>query len=87
MAIKVKVEGSIEWAIRHFKKRCIDSGLFNEIKRTAFYEKPSDIKRRDGQKRDKTIVRLNLTPAQQKKLAEKPRKKFGHKSAPRPPSS
>ena len=56
--IKVKVEGSVESAIRQFKRRCIDSGLFAEIKRVAFYEKPSEIRRRDQAKRNKTISRV-----------------------------
>ncbi len=53
--IKVKVEGSIEHALRQFKKKCIDAGLFMDIKRNAFYEKPSETRRRQEIKRAKTI--------------------------------
>lgn len=53
--IKVKVEGSIDKALRQFKKRCIDSGLFMDLKRRAYYEKPSEERHRENKRRERTI--------------------------------
>lgn len=53
--VRVKVEGSIDKALRQFKKRCIDTGLFIDLKKRAFYEKPSEERRRVEQKKERTI--------------------------------
>ena len=46
--IRVKLRGSetAEQMLRRFKKACEKEGLTKDIKRKAFYEKPSEIKRR-----------------------------------------
>jgi small subunit ribosomal protein S21 len=46
--IKVKSRGneSLEQMLRRFKKMCEKEGLTKEIKRTSYYEKPSERKRR-----------------------------------------
>jgi small subunit ribosomal protein S21 len=46
--IKVKARGneSLEQMLRRFKKMCEKEGLTKEIKRTAYYEKPSERRRR-----------------------------------------
>jgi small subunit ribosomal protein S21 len=46
--IKVKSRGneSIEQMLRRFKKMCEKEGLTKEIKRTSYYEKPSERRRR-----------------------------------------
>ena len=46
--IKVKARGneSIEQMLRRFKKMCEKDGLTKEIKRTSYYEKPSERRRR-----------------------------------------
>ena len=46
--IKVKARSgeSLEGLLRRFKKMCEKEGLQKEVKRTSFYEKPSDAKRR-----------------------------------------
>ena len=62
-AVKIKVEGSIDKALRHFKKKCIDANIFNELKRVAFHEKPSEIRRKQRQK--------DLRTAQQRSKASK----------------
>lgn len=69
--VKIKVEGSIDKALRQFKKRCIDSGIFMDIKRTAFYEKPSEERRREALNREKTIH--NLERLKRKGLSLNPR--------------
>ena len=46
--IKVKARGneSLDQMLRRFKKMCEKEGLTKEIKRTSYYEKPSERKRR-----------------------------------------
>ena len=46
--IRVKSRGNetAEQMIRRFKKACEKEGLTKDIKRTAFYEKPSEKRRR-----------------------------------------
>ena len=46
--IKVKARGreSVEQMLRRFKKMCEKEGLTKEIKRTSYYEKPSERRRR-----------------------------------------
>ena len=44
--LKVRDSESIQEAVRRFRKLVERSGLKREIRRRAFYEKPSEIKRR-----------------------------------------
>lgn len=62
--IKVKSRGgeSAEQLLRRFKKMCEKEGLVRQMKRHAFYEKPSVImnrKRRQAQKRRSQAARAN----------------------------
>ena len=60
--IRIKVEGSIDKALRQFKKRCIDTGLFIELKKKEFYEKPSEIRRRQKRKKERVIKGDQILP-------------------------
>ncbi|MHC4606407.1 MAG: 30S ribosomal protein S21 [Planctomycetota bacterium] len=44
--IKARTNESLEGMLRRFKKVCEKEGLTRDIKRTAFYEKPSEVRRR-----------------------------------------
>jgi small subunit ribosomal protein S21 len=46
--IRVRARGDepLEQLLKRFKKICEKEGLTKEIKRTAYYEKPSEAKRR-----------------------------------------
>ena len=46
--IRIESRGneSIEKTLRRFKKQCEKEGLVKDIKKNAFYEKPSERKRR-----------------------------------------
>jgi small subunit ribosomal protein S21 len=46
--IKIKARGneSVEQMLRRFKKMCEKEGLIKDIKRTSYYEKPSERRRR-----------------------------------------
>jgi small subunit ribosomal protein S21 len=53
--IKVKSRGneSLDQMLRRFKKMCEKEGLTKEIKRTSYYEKPSERRRRRLRKAQK----------------------------------
>ena len=51
--VKARTNESLEQLLKRFKKACEKEGLTRDIKRTAFYEKPSDIRRR----RERQLVR------------------------------
>ncbi|MGF1633044.1 MAG: 30S ribosomal protein S21 [Phycisphaerae bacterium] len=50
--IKVKLRGneSAEQMLKRFKKQCEKEGLTKDMKRNAYYEKPSEKKRRKVRK-------------------------------------
>lgn len=60
MAIRIKARGneSAEQMMRRFKKMCEKEGLTKDIKRKAYYEKPSEKRRRAQRKMQKraTVV-------------------------------
>ena len=53
--IKVKARGneSLDQMMRRFKKMCEKEGLNKDVKRTAYYEKPSERRRRRLRKAQK----------------------------------
>ena len=55
MAIRVKARSgeSVEQMLRRFKKLCEKEGLTKDIKRTSYYEKPSEKKRRRMRRAEK----------------------------------
>jgi small subunit ribosomal protein S21 len=57
--IRVKVRGNetIDQMVRRFKKLCEKEGLTRDIKRTSYYEKPSERRRRKVRKSMKRIAR------------------------------
>lgn len=36
----------LDWALKQFRRKVIRSGLFKELKKRRFYEKPSEAKKR-----------------------------------------
>ncbi len=44
--VKARMNESLEQLLKRFKKACEKEGLTRDIKRTAYYEKPSDVRRR-----------------------------------------
>jgi small subunit ribosomal protein S21 len=53
----LRVNESIEQMVRRFKKLCEKEGLTRDIKRTSYYEKPSERRRRKLRKSMKRIAR------------------------------
>jgi small subunit ribosomal protein S21 len=67
--IKVKARGneSLEQMLRRFKKMCEKEGLTKEIKRTSYYEKPSERRRRRARKTAKRDIRVGPMPSSRRK--------------------
>jgi small subunit ribosomal protein S21 len=57
LRVKVRSNESIEQMVRRFKKLCEKEGLTRDIKRTSYYEKPSERRRRRLRKSMKRIAR------------------------------
>lgn len=59
MAIRIKARSgeSAEQMLRRFKKMCEKEGLTKDIKKKAYYEKPSERRRRAARKSAKRVVR------------------------------
>jgi small subunit ribosomal protein S21 len=55
--VKVRSNESVEQMVRRFKKLCEKEGLNRDIKRTSYYEKPSERRRRKVRKSIKRISR------------------------------
>ncbi|QNN24138.1 30S ribosomal protein S21 [Planctomycetales bacterium ZRK34] len=55
MAIRIKGRGgeTVEQMLRRFKKMCEKEGLTKDIKKNAYYEKPSERRRRAARKSQK----------------------------------
>jgi small subunit ribosomal protein S21 len=54
--VKARINESLEQLLKRFKKACEKEGLIRDMKRTAFYEKPSEIRRR----KERQLVRRIL---------------------------
>ncbi|MCX5659712.1 MAG: 30S ribosomal protein S21 [Planctomycetota bacterium] len=69
MAIRVKGRAgeSVEQMLRRFKKMCEKEGLTKDVKRRAYYEKPSERKQRALRKAIKRSELIKLGP-----IAKKP---------------
>ncbi|MBN2582382.1 MAG: 30S ribosomal protein S21 [Planctomycetes bacterium] len=54
--IKIRARGNetVEQMIKRFKKLCEKEGLIRDIKRNAYYEKPSERRRRSMRKSRRT---------------------------------
>ena len=50
---------SVEQMVKRFKKMCEKEGLTKDIKRTSYYEKPSEKKRRRQRKVEKRLLQLD----------------------------
>ena len=55
--IRIRSNESIEQMVRRFKKLCEKEGLTRDIKRTSYFEKPSERRRRRLRKSIKRIAR------------------------------
>jgi small subunit ribosomal protein S21 len=76
MAIRIKARGgeSAEQMLRRFKKLCEKEGLTKDMKRRAYYEKPSEKKQRALRKSIKRI-QMSQLPLSQQRLQRPPRRR------------
>jgi len=61
--IKPRTNESVQQLMKRFKRLCEKEGLTREIKRTSYYEKPSERRRRA---RLKTLRRLRAVQLEEK---------------------
>lgn len=62
LRVKVKANEPLDQLLRRFKKLCEKEGLIKDMKRTSYYEKPSEKARRQLRKaQNKEIKRLRET--------------------------
>lgn len=68
MAIRIKARGgeSAEQILRRFKKLCEKEGLTKDMKRRAYYEKPSEKRQRALRKSIKRVQMAQLPLSQQR---------------------
>ena len=61
--IKVKPRGneSVQQLLRRFKRLCQREGLTRDIKRTSYYEKPSEKKRSQSRKSVRRVAEAKLS--------------------------
>ena len=55
LKVKSRVGESVQSRLRRFKKLCEKEGLGRDMKRNAYYEKPSEKNRRRMRKAQRTI--------------------------------
>jgi small subunit ribosomal protein S21 len=55
--IQITHDENIRDALRRFKKMCDKEGIINQSKRMAYFEKPSEKRRREESRRIKNIKR------------------------------
>lgn len=55
--VVLKPGESLEEALRRFKREVMQEGIFLEIRRREFYEKPSELKKRKRSQKKRAIER------------------------------
>ena len=55
--VQLRPNEALEAALRRFKRQCNYAGVFRLSKRNAYYEKPSDKRRREERERIRNIQR------------------------------
>jgi small subunit ribosomal protein S21 len=69
MSIRIKARSgeSVEQMLRRFKKMCEKEGLTKDIKKNAYYEKPSERRRRAMRKSIRRILKVETEPVKRKR--------------------
>ncbi len=60
--VQVRPNETLETALRRFKRQCNYSGVFRIAKKKAYYEKPSEKRRREARERLRTIQKATRSP-------------------------
>ncbi|MBN1795534.1 MAG: 30S ribosomal protein S21 [Sedimentisphaerales bacterium] len=56
LKVKARAGESVQQMIRRFKKLCEKEGLIRDMKKTAYYEKPSEKNRRRIRKAERAVL-------------------------------
>ncbi|MDX1563919.1 MAG: 30S ribosomal protein S21 [Phycisphaeraceae bacterium] len=69
MSIRIKARSgeSVEQMLRRFKKMCEKEGLTKDIKKNAYYENPSERRRRAMRKSERRVQKLANEPPKRKR--------------------
>ena len=57
--VKARDGEPMERMVRRFQKACEKSGVLSEVRRRQFYEKPSEINKRDEGQRQRKIRKIS----------------------------
>ncbi|MCB9365699.1 MAG: 30S ribosomal protein S21 [Calditrichaeota bacterium] len=57
--VKAREGEPMERLVRRFQKACEKSGVLSEVRRRQFYEKPSEIEKRDESQRQRKIRKIS----------------------------
>ncbi len=60
--VKARMNESLDQLLKRFKKVCEKEGLTREIKRTAYFEKPSEVRRRKQRQIIRKAIKDALKP-------------------------
>ncbi|NLX06820.1 MAG: 30S ribosomal protein S21 [Phycisphaerae bacterium] len=60
LKIKARMNESVDQMLKRFKKMCEKEGLTKEMKRVAYYEKPSERRRRRLRKAQRKEIREQM---------------------------
>ena len=58
-SVRIRENEYFDAALRRFKRACEKAGVLTELRRREFYEKPSDIRRRDRRRAEMRARRAN----------------------------
>jgi small subunit ribosomal protein S21 len=86
MSIRVKTRQgeSVNQLLRRFKKLCEKEGLTKDIKRRAYFEKPSERRRRAQRKTIQRLTRVGLGPPMGRPTGGRPGARPGARPTGRP---
>ena len=62
LKVKARTGESVQQMMRRFKKLCEKEGLIRDMKRNAYYEKPSERNRRRMRKAERIFIPRTFTP-------------------------
>jgi len=55
--VEVRSNEDIDFALKRFKNKCIKEKIFVDLRKKRFYEKPSEVKRKERMKSARKLAR------------------------------
>jgi small subunit ribosomal protein S21 len=85
LAIRVLVKNNepLEKTLRRLRKICNNEGITRDLKRSAYYEKPSERRRRKERERIKNLRKAEKPEKEKKEKKDKDKEKERKERAPR----